>query len=228
MKNSEQKSGGRFWVVSVIILIALGGMVSVEDAWARSPKVGDEPVLKVGVYNYAHIEGLELRGAEEQVSRLFARAGVGVTWLDCATSTEEVAMHPQCANRDVILRILSPNMSTRFDSHAEALGEAMSVPKPERAWVASVFNGRVASLALSWTLDPGLVLGEAAAHELGHLLLGPGHARDGIMRPNWTQQDLEQASEGNLHFDAAEARHLRETVRTMHVGGAPLLLAGSQ
>lgn len=205
----------------MIILIALGGIVSGKDAWDRSPNVKDEPILKVGVYNYAHIGGMELREAEQQAARLFARAGVRVTWLDCASAPEEVALYPQCVSRDVILRILSPIMSTRFDSHAEALGAAISTAKPERAWVASVFNGRVASLASSWTLDPGLVLGEAAAHELGHLLLGPGHARAGIMLANWTQQDLEQVCRGKLQFEVAEAARLKETVKTMRAGNAP-------
>src|SRR5579859_6630639 len=228
MKNSRKQSGGRSKVLGVIILIALGGVVPVKDAWARSPKVKDEPILKVGVYNYARIGGLELREAEEHAAHLFAMAGVRVTWLDCASSPEEVAMYPQCASRDVILRILSPSMSNRFDSHAEALGVAIAVPEPEHAWVASVFNGRVTGLAFSWTLDPSVVLGEAAAHELGHLLLGPEHARKGIMRANWTQQDLEQASEGKLHFDAAQAARLTATVGKLRAGVAPLFLAGSQ
>src|SRR5579859_1111806 len=141
MKSSEEKSGGRSKVLVVIILIALGGVVPGKEAWARSPKVEGEPILKVGVYNYAHIGGLELREAEDHATRLFAVAGVRITWLDCATSPEEVAMCPQCANRDVILRILPPAMSSRFDSHAEALGAAIPVPEPEHAWVASVLMG---------------------------------------------------------------------------------------
>src|SRR5579859_6990219 len=125
MKSSEEKSGGRSKVVGVIFLIVMGGVVPGKDVWARSPKVKNESALKVGVYNYARIGGLELREAEDHAARLFAMAGVRVTWLDCATSPEEVAMYPQCASRDVILRILSPAMSNRFDSHAEALGAAI-------------------------------------------------------------------------------------------------------
>jgi len=73
-----------------------------------------------------------------------------------------------------------------------------------------------------------VVLGEAAAHELGHLLLGPGHARDGIMRANWTRQDLESASRGGLQFTGDEAAILKGAVATLRSKARPLLVAGHQ
>ena len=215
------KNPGRQAFVGAVVLAVFGTIGSANDAWARPREVEDGMALKVGVYNYAHIGGSELLEAEDQAARLFARAGVRITWLDCPTNPKEVSLYPQCANRDVVLRILSASMSNHFDSHAEALGAAIPVSKPERAWVASVFNARVASISSSWMLDPGLVLGEAVAHELGHLLLGASHARDGIMRANWTQQDLKQASRGQLRFDATQAALLKETVRRVRAETAP-------
>jgi len=52
------------------------------------------------------------------------------------------------------------------------------------------------------------VLGHVIAHELGHILLGPGaHSRSGIMRASL---DLEWLRIGGLWFTASEARAIRE------------------
>ena len=55
---------------------------------------------------------------------------------------------------------------------------------------ANVFYERVKHVSLLWGLFPRDVLGDAIAHELGHLLLGPQHSDRGIMNADWTRQDL--------------------------------------
>jgi hypothetical protein len=42
----------------------------------------DQPVIRVEVYNYAHIGRLELRQAERQAADLFASAGDRIVWLE--------------------------------------------------------------------------------------------------------------------------------------------------
>ena len=51
-------------------------------------------------------------------------------------------------------------------------------------------------------------LGDVMAHELGHLMLPPGHSNVGIMRPdiNMTSRRLET-------FTDVEAAHIRDHVR---------------
>jgi len=48
------------------------------------------------------------------------------------------------------------------------------------------------------------VLGYTMAHELGHLLIGPGHRSDGIMRAAWGRQELESLKRRHLTFNAWE------------------------
>jgi hypothetical protein len=58
-----------------------------------------------------------------------------------------------------------------------------------KAFVAGRYGGTVADVYLpairttaeEHNADPRVVLGFVVAHELGHLLLGPGHTRDGVM-----------------------------------------------
>jgi len=227
MKKTKSQLGLIGFLLAIVVA-GFGVVVPGEPAWARSPKVKDESALKVGVYNYAHIGGLELREAEGQAGRLFLRAGVRIAWVGCAREESEVLSYPECSSRDVVLRILPASMSDAFNSHAEALGAAISTAKPERAWVASVFYDRVASRASSWKLDPGLVLGDTAAHELGHLLLGPGHSRHGIMQAIWTPEDLRRASRGEMPFTPDEPASLKNAVTVLSVKAAPLLASGSK
>jgi hypothetical protein len=74
------------------------------------------------------------------------------------------------------------------------------------------------------TVDPRLVLqiardagaefatllGRAIAHEIGHLLLGhPRHSRSGLMRANWTQDEIRGIRPAGWQFSAAEAAQMR-------------------
>jgi hypothetical protein len=53
------------------------------------------------------------------------------------------------------------------------------------------------------------------AHEIGHLLLGTSHhAEHGLMRPNWTDQELRRAIGLEWHFSISEARRMRAAIIT--------------
>ncbi len=48
-----------------------------------------------------------------------------------------------------------------------------------------------------------VILGHAAAHEIGHLLLGSNsHSPQGLMRARWSRQDLQNAGIGQSSFHA--------------------------
>lgn len=186
----------------VIGLVGLMGLNLAPNGFARRPN--PSITLKVGVYNYAHVGGLELHEAEGEAGRLFDRAGIRIVWVDCALAQEEIVLHPECSNPDVVLRFLPASMTARLNEHAETLGQSVGWNGSGQAWSANVFYARALELSSSWNLNPAQVLGAAAAHELGHLLLGPGHARKGIMLAQWSARDLEGASRGGLQFTSGE------------------------
>jgi hypothetical protein len=227
MKNSRHQSNAKLSICGFLVLMTLGGMAR-ESAWARTRNIGEGPTLKVGVYNYAHIGSLELREAEGVAGRLFDHAGIRIVWVDCALAQEEIALHPQCSNSDVVLRFLPASMTAGLNEHAEALGQSVGWGENGRAWSANVFCARAMELASSWNLNLAQILGDAAAHELGHLLLGPGHARKGIMVAVWSPQDLESASRGGLQFTADETSLLKAAVATMGSKAHALIVAGNQ
>jgi hypothetical protein len=48
--------------------------------------------------------------------------------------------------------------------------------------------------------DSGVLLGFVMAHELGHLLLGPGHTPDGVMQGKWGQKQWDALRQRWLRF----------------------------
>ena len=74
---------------------------------------------------------------------------------------------------------------------------------------AAVSYRRVEDLALKADVSPGLVLGKAMAHELGHLLLGLAHSATGIMRAELDDGDFEPGRLPSLVFLAAQQERLR-------------------
>jgi hypothetical protein len=73
---------------------------------------------------------------------------------------------------------------------------------------AYIYYDRVLKLNPVPPRDIITTLGDVIAHELGHLMLPPGHSNVGIMRPsiNMTSRRLET-------FTTHEAAHIRERVR---------------
>jgi hypothetical protein len=56
----------------------------------------------------------------------------------------------------------------------------------------------------------GSLLGDVAAHEIGHLLLGTNsHAANGIMRERWESEELGSIGTGALSFSEAESRQMK-------------------
>jgi hypothetical protein len=49
-------------------------------------------------------------------------------------------------------------------------------------------------------------------HEIGHLLLGPGHTVAGVMRAKWKFQDFDQVRKQWLTFDAGQRIRVQATL----------------
>jgi hypothetical protein len=143
-------------------------------------------------------------------------AGVEISWVDCALSQAEFVKYPGCqSNRGVVnvaLRLLPRRMAEKFRTPNDSLGFARPCPESEGGCEANVFCDRVDDLARNGYRED-LILGHVIAHELGHVLIGPGHSDTGIMRGQWSRDDLRRISWGVvLHFSNTESARLRSAV----------------
>ena len=98
--------------------------------------------------------------------------------------------------------------------HAPGLDSNYRLDRAVKAgsyWLAYVFWDRVENFA-KFCKDSGapssigMILADAIAHELGHLISGPAHSLSGIMFSAWGSQQCEDSVMGRMVFDRPLAR----------------------
>jgi len=199
------------------------GLVGHADAgYARSrPQPGAESGLgiTVRVHDYVGLKRGTLERAESEVTRILREAGIDTAWVDCPLTAPELAQYPACLAATnlphIDLNILPHDMATRMSMPDTTLGFTSLMQDGQRAYEASMFYDRIRQEAESTGGSLASILGHAAAHELGHLLLrSSGHSGAGIMRAKWTPDDFRLASRGQLLFTSEQAQVIRAEVAT--------------
>ena len=110
---------------------------------------------------------------------------------------------------EVTVVILPRTMSGQLDASGDKMGMAPGTPT-ERGHLVYVFHDRVESFARRYFASSGNVLGNAIAHEVGHLMLPyHSHSAAGIMRASWTMNDFQDLSRGWLLFTPEQGKLLR-------------------
>jgi len=164
--------------------------------------------LHVLVFNYSGASSTTLEAAERETSRIFSDAGIDIAWVHCpiplrADSDEACAADLGVAG-EVRVRIL--DHATENAVGGSVFGFAVA-PVFATVYYSDVF--RIPTLHNS-DFEIPLILGCLIAHEIGHLILGPGaHASAGIMQARWESAELTRAIRGQIGFTNAEKRVLR-------------------
>jgi hypothetical protein len=167
--------------------------------------VSAQPQITVALFDRAGLPRQVREAMKKETAQIFREAGVALEWVDCET------------------------VGTPSTECAEALGAARLrmelVPGRDKKtpWVAGVaivqgsssvytclYTERVRELAQKASWDFGDLLGHAAAHELGHLLLrSAGHTPAGVMRASWEVKDLWDLPHAGLIFLPGQLRVIR-------------------
>ena len=94
---------------------------------------------------------------------------------------------------------------------------------------AYVFYNRVKELAWRTAVDQKVLLAHFLAHEIGHLLLGPkSHSPVGLMRGEWSENDLNKAAKGRLAFTSTESERMRSAVLARNRKGSKIIVIASE
>ena len=172
-----------------------------------------EASMNVRVYNYAHISGSELNLSQSVASEIFRESGIEIRWYDCGPSANadgdpycSASTQPETFN----LRIC--NNCTDFLKTPEH--EVRGFVTGETATVSSTWNRE---LPTANYVSSELILGRVIAHELGHILLGPGHSPVGIMKAHWTANDLDPGKLGMLVFTKKQGTLIRSALKSYGV-----------
>jgi hypothetical protein len=134
--------------------------------------------------------------------------GVEVVWLHCEDA-------PPAGSRAAYFTIRLRSDAPRDcpgESSLGLLGRAFVSPSGA-GYLADVYYGAIQFVAAHWVTDADALLGYAIAHELGHLLLGPGHVASGVMRAEWNKRDLFAIRLGWLKFDCAQCARIQHELQ---------------
>lgn len=186
----------------VVFVIASLNSLAAFSARGREP----DPAVTVRVLNYAGAKTSVLVAAERAAGQILQDAGVEVIWFNCRLDASSDSSIDPCRQplspSEVVLRMLTND--NRRGITDDAFGSA--VPPV----LASIYYEQALWLATRTGYILHHLVGCVMAHELGHLLLGPGsHAESGIMKRHWGAKELRLMDWSGLHFTPQQAKLIR-------------------
>jgi hypothetical protein len=139
-----------------------------------------------------------------------SKAGVESTWVYCSVS--DPAENPAGCREplkptEVVVRLRAKAGKDRDQS----LGVSIALKDGSGVHTSLHFE-QIAGLAGRAKVDSTHFLALIALHELGHLLMGPGHFPLGIMQPNWGCRQVDETLRRDLFFTQPQARKLQASL----------------
>jgi hypothetical protein len=131
---------------------------------------------------------LQVAGMEKVAGDIFGKIGVRIEWKRAAT----------CSSKDIRVHW---SMRTKATDHPGAMAYAM----PYEGTTIVIFVDRVGHA--DEPRRQQVILGHVLAHEIGHILQGESrHSVSGIMKPNFSRDDIRDMCFRNLAFEPEDAR----------------------
>jgi len=130
------------------------------------------------------------------VTRIYEQIGVSVKWSEHHDADPVETLHVIIATTD------------RWHLQPGIMGIALQGSPPVGRTVYAFYD-RILEAANSHRLTVGCVLGNAIAHEIGHLLLPGGHTINGLMRDDWDPEQMDRLRAGVLGFSPRQGAQIR-------------------
>ena len=165
--------------------------------------------LTVYVHNRAAAPAPTISRAQSGAGRAFLSAGIDLQWVDCGLAAALCQGDPASPSVKVTIlpksRVNDPGL----------LPAAFGLTLPTGVLV---FSDKTRDLAESYRFSESQIMAMVLAHELGHALLGPGHAATGLMLGNLRAQEMRSFADGQLRFTAKQAEIMRALLTLCHSG----------
>jgi hypothetical protein len=207
-RNSRQRVRRARQVLSMCVLaFVMSSQLAAKVALPGVP-------LHVLIFNYSGASPTALMAAEQEANKIFSEAGIDITWVECPiplrTDSDQACAADLGVAGEIRVRILDHKTT-------DAIGDSVFGFTVAPTFV-SVYYGNVKGIANVDGTEYAIpvILGCVIAHEIGHLLLGPGAHGSGIMQAKWGRGDLTRALKGQLAFTTAQASVLRANALSRH------------
>jgi hypothetical protein len=161
-----------------------------------------KPAILVRVFNDTRIDAETLRNAEREAAKIFDDAGIQSI---IEAGGKDFPSRP-ARGGEFLVRIVDRKP---LDANQQMLG-FVGVERATHVRFAAAYRPAVDKTAKGFACETYQVLGAVMAHEIGHLILGPAHARHGIMHPKWGPLQFLLIRSRELEFTPEEAGRLRD------------------
>jgi len=191
--------------MGLIFLLQVTGMAA-EDR--NEPSVAR---IKVRIWDRVPIESETLNRAKTITEGLYQHGGIAITWVHCSTEPIPENLVCACPKRfnDISVRIFPRARDVYPKTGYYRGGVAVPLVPDGASGIVFLLYDRLEKVAKAGNIPLELVLGITMAHEIGHLLISPGHAAAGIMRAKLDGNDWKLASRGALRFHSTEGEIMR-------------------
>jgi hypothetical protein len=168
----------------------------------------ESTALRVQIYDYADLDAAVLGRFLSLAQKNLASTGMSVQVrlcrgngaLSCDSVSAESAQSP-------VVRIIAGGAKTMKDARLEPLGQSFA--DHDGGTVASVFVAPTRDQAAGANMAWITILSYAAAHEVGHLLLGNrAHTSRGVMKASWDLGDYTAMDQNQCHFTKEQSEIL--------------------
>jgi len=167
-------------------------------------------LITVLVYDKTQRSDAILEEAEQQAGVIFHQAGIEVVWRNCSRASLDVQLD-RCRLLDdnhFVLSILANGQRKT----AEVFGVAF-LGEDGRGSYSDIFLQPILDLRGTEGTSEATLLGAVAAHEIGHLLLGPNsHSIMGVMSAQWQRVQLNELAMGSFWINPDQAARMRARV----------------
>jgi hypothetical protein len=169
--------------------------------------------LQVRVYDYSGLSAGALRSFIDGTQRILTGAGISAEVDACPMGVAAPCESRQGSSRQVTIRVVAAAPKSYKKARWQHLGQ--SIADHEGGTYATVFLDLVEDAAANTGLPRMLVLAYAAAHEVGHLLLGDdAHTSEGLMKASWKSEDFQAIALNRFHFSPRQAEELKRRYGT--------------
>jgi hypothetical protein len=178
--------------------------------WSGDGSIPAEQTIFVRLYNPARVNEKELARATAHVDRIFSQAGIRVKWSFCVGGYPLPEGDPCLDTGDPATLSLGLTNAAPRQAKLNSLGYTETLPLGR--WRGAVLYERVEELAHRYQpmASQAAILAMVMAHEMGHMLLASTtHSNRGVMRANWSIEDVRLIGQRRLVFSREEASAMR-------------------
>jgi hypothetical protein len=164
--------------------------------------------LHVQVYDYTGLNPSALHEFISRTEEILTRGGISVEVDACARGLSAPCESRRGSFKQVVVRVVAGAPGNNKQTRWQHLGQ--SIATHEGGTYATVFLKLAEEEAAEANLPRMLVLSYAAAHEVGHLLLGDqAHTPQGLMKGEWAAGDFRAMAVNRFHFSPEQTRELK-------------------